>query len=450
MTLMDTAKTSGTKVRTKAGTKAGTLGAKVATRAFSAWLSGAVCAVLLAVSLGCGGEDSGGKGDSGPFTLTLWEQMDPQERVVQAIQIASYEREHPGMKIELSHYGTEDLRTQFQTASIAGAGPDLVYGPSDQVGPFSVMGLVLPIDSVMDAAELSQFRSEAFDRLDGHIYALPDQVGNELTLVFNKALLPRPPQTMSELIEMAKAQTVDEDGDGRADRYGLVFQVMEPFWTVPFLTGYGGWVMDAQNRPTLHTGAMTKALQLIRSFRDEHKIMPSECDYEIADTIFKEGRAAMIINGPWSWEAYRKAGLDIGLARIPKIEETGLWPAPMISSKGYSLNAKLSGARLEAALEAVRYLTQTDFQVQYAQQVGTLPTRNDAYERPEVANDEILQASNEQVEVGRRMPVVPEMRAIWDAMRPSVQSVWNGAKEPSDAAREMQELAVRKIREMKG
>lgn len=402
------------------------------------------------LAFGCGGEGSGDKAGSGPFTITLWEQMDPQERVVQAKQIEAYERDHPGMKIELSHYSTEDLRTQFQTAAIAGSGPDLVYGPSDQVGPFSVMGLILPIDTVFSAEELSEFRSEAFDRLGGHIYALPDQIGNHLTLVYNKALLPNPPKTMSELITMAKAQTKDEDGDGRPDRYGLVFQVMEPFWTVPFLTGYGGWVMDDQNRPTLHTGAMTKALQLLRSFRDEHKIMPSECDYEIADTIFKEGRAAMTINGPWSWEAYRKAGLDIGLAQIPKIEETGLWPAPMISSKGYSLNGKLEGARLEGVLEAVRYLTQTDFQVQYAVEVGTLPTRNEAYERPEVAQSDILQASSEQVEVGKRMPVVAEMRAIWDAMRPSVQSVWNGAVEPADAAREMQELAVRKIREMRG
>ena len=424
---------------------------------FGGWARAFALSALVMVAFGCGGEKSGdGSGDTGStggaktFTIKLWEQMDPQEREVQAGQIAKYEESHPGMKIELSHYSTEDLRTQFQTAALAGSGPDLVYGPSDQVGPFSVMGLIQPIDGILTAEELHEFRSEAFDRLGGHIYALPDQVGNHLTLVYNKALVPNPPTTMSELIEIAKAQTIDQDGDGRPERYGLVFQVMEPFWSIPFLTGYGGWVMDDESRPTLNSEAMVKALQLIKSFRDESKIMPSECDYEIADTIFKEGRAAFIINGPWSWEAYRKAGLDIGLARIPKIDETGRWPAPMISSKGYSVSAKCTGDRLEGVLEALRYLTQTEFQVEYATKIGTLPARTAAYELPEIHGNEMLLSSSEQVEVGKRMPVVPEMRAIWDAMRPSVQSVWNGAKEPRDAAREMQDLAVKKIREMKG
>lgn len=455
-----------TPVASPAPTAASTAPTRAGFRASARVLTATGLVALVLAFGGCGGEEAGkvdggkpsgtdgsGKpagGQAAALTLTLWEQMDPQEREVQKGQIAAYERDHPGMKIELSHYGTEDLRTQFQTAAIAGSGPDLVYGPSDQVGPFSVMGLILPLDTVLSAEELAGFREDAFDRLGGHIYALPDQVGNHLTLVWNKALLAQPPQTMGELIEMAKAATVDENGDGRPERYGLVFQVMEPFWIVPFLTGYGGWVMDAENRPTLHTGAMTQALTLVQSFRDEHRIMPTECDYEIADTIFKEGRAAMIINGPWSWEAYRKAGVDIGLARIPQIEATGLWPAPMISSKGYSLNAKLSGDRLAAVLEALRYLTKTEFQVEYAREVGTLPTRKDAYERAEVAENPILSASSEQVEVGKRMPVVPEMRAIWDAMRPSVQSVWNGTVAPADAAREMQQLAVRKIREMKG
>ena len=33
------------------------------------------------------------------------------------------------------------------------------------------------------------------------------------------------------------------------------------------------------------------------------------------------------------------------------------------------------------------------------------------------------------------MPVVPEMRVIWDAMRPDMQNVMNGVKTPAEAAR---------------
>jgi maltose-binding protein MalE len=51
--------------------------------------------------------------------------------------------------------------------------------------------------------------------------------------------------------------------------------------------------------------------------------------------------------------------------------------------------------------------------------------------------------------VGKPMPVVSEMRVIWDSMRPSYQAVLNGSKTPEQAAKEMQELAVKLIREMK-
>ena len=48
----------------------------------------------------------------------------------------------------------------------------------------------------------------------------------------------------------------------------------------------------------------------------------------------------------------------------------------------------------------------------------------------------------------KTMPVVPELRAIWDAMRPAYQAVLGGASTPEEAARDMQGLALRKIKEM--
>jgi len=194
---------------------------------------------------------------------------------------------------------------------------------------------------------------------------------------------------------------------------------------------------------------MVQALELLRALRDEHRVMPRECDYELADTMFKEGRAAMIINGPWSWSAYRKAGLPFAMTRIPKIAETGRWPAPMVSSKGYSVSARVTGEHLERVLDLLRFLTSTASQITYAERLGTLPTRRAAYDDPRIADDPTLSASIAQVEVGRRMPVIAEMRAVWDAMRPAVQSVWNGTLSPAEAAPAMQAQAVRKIAEMK-
>jgi maltose-binding protein MalE len=53
-----------------------------------------------------------------------------------------------------------------------------------------------------------------------------------------------------------------------------------------------------------------------------------------------------------------------------------------------------------------------------------------------------------QITCGRPLPVVPELRAIWDAMRPSYQAVLAGTKTAEAAAREMQQMALRRIKEM--
>ena len=48
------------------------------------------------------------------------------------------------------------------------------------------------------------------------------------------------------------------------------------------------------------------------------------------------------------------------------------------------------------------------------------------------------------------MPVIPEMRAIWDAIRPYYQSVLGGSMTPEEAAEKMQAEAEKKIKEMRG
>lgn len=73
----------------------------------------------------------------------------------------------------------------------------------------------------------------------------------------------------------------------------------------------------------------------------------------------------------------------------------------------------------------------------------------EAYRDPILQEDEILRGSFEQLSVGVAMPVVSEMRVIWDSMRPAYQSVINGSKSPTEAAKEMQDLAVKLIKEMR-
>ncbi len=380
--------------------------------------------------------------------IVIWHQKPPGEREILELAVKKYMEDHPNVKIVVLYKETEELRSAYIISAIAGKGPDLVYGPSDQIGPFELLKIVKPLEEVFDSSFLNQFDPRGLLWYKGHLYQIGDQIGNHLFLLYNKELVKKPPKTMGELIQIGKELTKDFDGDGKIDQYGLVWNYTEPFFFIPFLTGFGGWVMDSLGNPTLNTEATVEALKFVRDLRDKYKIVPRECDYNTADALFKEGRAGMLINGPWSIGGYKKAGVKFGITRIPKVESTGLWPAPMVSIKGYSINVNVDENKLPYVVDLFKYLVSAEVQLELTKSLGTIPTNKEALKNEIVANDPLVQASIWQAEVGRPMPVVPELRAIWDAMRPYYQAVLGGTISPEDAALGMQKLAIKKIEEM--
>lgn len=383
-----------------------------------------------------------------PDHIVIWHQMRVDERLILEDQLKRFMALHPGTRVEQIYKETEELRSGFIIAAIASQGPDLVYGPSDQVGPFEAMGIIQPLETLFDTEYLDTFIPKSLTYYKGHLYQIADKIGNHLTLVYNRDKLEKGPETDTELIDLGRKLTRDFDGDGRPDQYALTWNYTEPFFFIPFMTGFGGWVMTDDGRPTLDSKGTIDGLKFIRDLRDKYQIIPGEADYNIADALFKDGKSAMIINGDWSWAGYAKAGINFGVAPLPRITSTNLWCEPMISPKGFSLNANVPSSKRALVVSLLKFLMEPEQQLQTARELKTMPTRKAAAESDFVHNDDILRNSAIQIAHGRPMPVVPELRAIWDAMRPSYQAVLGGAKTPEQAAREMQALALRKIQEM--
>lgn len=405
--------------------------------------TGLVVAVAASLLAGCGRVDD-------RLTVTIWHQSRPTEREFLAEEIARYEADHPGIHIRPLYKETEELRSGFQAASLAGGGPELVYGPSDVLDAFHTMGIVQDLSPWLPEAERAGFVEGGLTTLparDGsgrrELVQIGDRFGNHLALVYNRTLVPTPPATTADLVKLAVENTVDDDGDGRTDRYGLVWNYTEPFFAIPFVTGFGGWVFREPETtppvPDLDTPAMAAALGFIRELRDVHKVAPANCDYELADSLFKTGRAAMIVNGDWSWSDYlENPHIDAAVAVLPTVVDTGLPMRPMVAPKGYSLNATATPAAADAALGFVRHMTSDATQRRLVQRLRMLPARRAVWDDPLFAADATLAASRAQLENGRLMPVATELRAVWDGMRPAYQAVLGGTLEPAAAATRMQ------------
>jgi arabinogalactan oligomer/maltooligosaccharide transport system substrate-binding protein len=371
-------------------------------------------------------------------SLVFWTQESEAERTYQEIQLLTkrFMGENPNVTIELVQKSTETLREDFQTASLAGEPPDLLWTVNDHAGPFTTANLIQPVDDLVDLTQYVDSALAAVE-LQGKHWGIPISNGNHLMLLYNKDLVPEPPENTDALISLCQGLA------GQVEAC-LAFNQTEPFWLVPWLGGFGGRVFAEDGvTPTLNTPEMVATLEFLHSLKYDYEgILPAESDYAGADTLFKEGRAAMLINGDWSLGDYATAmGDKLGVARIPKVSETDLWPAPYTSGKYFMFRIGLEGAELQAALDFATFVTSEVVQLEWANQFRRLPGLKAALDEPIISEDPILSGSADQMVVGTPMPTVVEMRCNWDAMKPEMIAVLTGVKTPEDAAAAMQPAA---------
>jgi len=323
--------------------------------------------------------------------------------------------------------GSESLRQDFQIQSFAGNPPALLWTVADHLGPFTAADLLLPLDDLIDASQLVA-NGDAMRTPDGTLYGVPINVGNQLMLYFNKDLVPECPADSDALREVAKANT-------DAGTYGIVYRQDESFWLVPFLGGYGGRVFADDNvTPTLDTEAMVKALTFMNDLEFVDGVMPAEADYQIADDLFKQGKAAMTINGDWTLGSYLDLfGDKLGLCPLPPMTG-GEDPKPYIGGNFFMVSKSVGDdeALQTAVIDFIDYVISPEVQLEQLATLKRLPSNVEALNDPSLSEDPYLKASAEAVQKGIPQPVNLEMRCVFDAMTAGVRL--NAASADADQA----------------
>jgi len=373
---------------------------------------------------------------SAKVNLILWTKEGEEALDWNKSLIEEFMKANPNITIELvKKTNVEVLREDFLTASLAGAAPDILWTVSDHAGPFVAADIVEAVDTLFD---LNIYVDSAMDavKLEGKYWGIPISNGNQLMLLYNKKLIAEAPKNTDELFAVGKKLTT-------GGNYALVWNQTEPFWLVPWLGGFKGKVFAEDGvTPTLNTPEMIATLKFLHDMKFDAKIVPPECDYDAADTLFKEGKAAMIINGDWSISGYVSVlGDDLGVARIPKVSATGEWPKPYTSGVYFMLTKGISGDKLKAAQDFIGFVSSKEKQLEGVKLLNRLPSVKEALEDPLITENPILKGSADQMVVGTPMPTVLEMRCNWDSMKPEMLAVLADTKSPEDAAKLMQSSA---------
>jgi len=331
------------------------------------------------------------------------------------------------------------------TAAGGGQGPDIVACVDDQIGKWVKLDAIKPMDGLdgVDKGYMSsQFSSAAVDAatFDGHIFGMPEAV-EAITLIYNKKLITSAqiPKTTDDLYAFAKDYHLTHPS-----AYGVVWNPKDAYFQAPWIYGSGGFYVKPDGTVGLNTTGTKAGFNYVSSYKG---LMPSGVDYGIADTLFKEGKAAMIINGPWSVADYKKAGVDYGLATLPTIKSNSKPASPFVGVKTLMLGAYAQNPAL--AVDVMKFFTNQTNQTTMVLGTGEIPANKLALNDPQVQAITDIAGFGAQVKNGVPLPNTPFMSALWDPVAKALEAVWTGKQSVDAALTDAQSAAEKNVGQLK-
>ncbi len=382
-----------------------------------------------------------------PITLTYWEEDSNEAGVLLDALAADFMQLNPDVIVVREHYGYDELRNQFRALALQGKAPALVRAPGEFAGPFGELGIVRPLDELFSQEFLDGFLPGAREgaTVRGKLWALPDNFGNHLLLLYNTALVSQVPASTEPWIAQLKTLTDPDTG-----RYGLAYPLAESYWLIPWLAGFGGWPLDARGHVVLDTAEMVEALWFAHDLKFQHGVMPPQTDYQTAFALFGQGQAAYVIDGAWNLARYQSLGVELGVALLPRVSQTGLNAVPMATGRYWFIARTAADAELDAAARFVEFMTSAEAQSRWLADLGRLPSHKEVVAGEVVKADPLLAGIVAQLRLARGVPPALEMACAWQGIHAYLPEVAAGRLSPDDAPPLMQAEADACVEDMGG
>ena len=257
---------------------------------------------------------------------TMW-RTNPTENPMLEELIDAWDEKDTNIRVELIVVPWDEYEPKLMTMYAAGVAPDIFgIGGTNPFAERAVRGIVISLDPYMDTEpevkeDMFPIAVEAYT-LGGKLIALPHiicypGVFCNATL-FDEAGLDYPPVdwkgsgwTWDDMIETAKKLTLDKDGDGKIDQYGLSPGHSSPWYYTRMWGGdlvseedyaagvLHGWQTDD---PDVYN-ACVNGLQAKADATYKHEVTPTPATMSALSEMgspLKTGMVAMNFTGAWA------------------------------------------------------------------------------------------------------------------------------------------------------
>lgn len=314
-------------------------------RLIAGFLSVCVAVSLLMTGCSSGGTDNTAQTD-GPVTITIWH--DKEEEVAQALQ-TELDTLAPDIVVKLEKKDglTDSLKMVGNDPNSA---PDMYFFAHDKIGVYAEMGILAPITDFVDKSTLDQYIPMTIEAATykGEVYQLPLYF-ETLLYMYNRRYMSddEVPSTTEELYKYMQENT-------KGGHYGFVEQHSTAYYAAGWLHAFGGYILNENGEPGLDDENTIKALEYHKKFVE---LMPTEGEYSTVNTLFREGKAHSTIGGPWLVPTARESGIDLGIAPMPTVDETGNKIAPYSGVQGIHVLKVAAERKHDAIAKVLQVLT---------------------------------------------------------------------------------------------
>ena len=336
-----------------------------------------------------------------------------------------------GLTDQIKLYGSDEVN-----------GPDLYMYAHDSLGMFAEMGALAPITDVIDKAvytDMLPMTLKAGNYKDAQ-YLMPVYF-ETLLFIYNKDLWEgEVPSTTEELYSYMKNHT-----DVTAGTYALVNQHSTAYNVAPLINGFGGFIINEQAKPGLNDKKTMEAIEYNKKFAS----LEADGDYNTVNALFKDGKAAAIIGGPWMISSVKEAKINYGIKSLSDFKlPNGNALVPYSGVQGIGVMKHAAETKKDAVEKVLKEIADPQLGIDLAENSRCAPTNQKSYENPTVSKDEMIAAMRKTADIAQPMPNIPQMSVMWGPAESLLAAVNKSGKDLNSVADEYQKQAETAIADM--
>jgi multiple sugar transport system substrate-binding protein len=363
----------------------------------------------------------------------------PGQTAALALYTKQFEAAHPGVTVKRQYVPFANLNTKLLTQAAGHDLPNLLAVDNPFVSTMISTGQVIPLSGLKGFTTQGYYPAVIKEGYSGgKYYSLPVAGANSIALIYNIAMLKAanvsPPKTWAELLSAAKALTT-------SDHYGIALTceaAEDTTWQwEPFFWSNGGKATFSN----VASAPGVQALSLWKQLIDD-KSASKDClqwsQTPAASTQFIDGKAAMMVNGPWNFPTLNQNklfyGKQFGIVPVP-VRVAGQHVVVPLGGEDWMVSKSGGTQAQQMAFEYIKGMQAPAMELKLAKLFGYLPGKvavskqylKQAGPEWQVYINQTLFAHPRTLGLGVKYPKISQ--AVWTA----IQAALSGSKSVQDS-----------------